>query len=231
MNEIITLLRANSDEKQKAFSEKLIFTKYEILGVSSIKLKDIFKKVLRSEFGNPKDVLKTLSDNTYEEIALQGAIITGEKSFSVDERKRLIEKFVEKIDNWATNDSFVALSKFAKNNLDDYWEFVLGFLSKSEEFEIRYGVIMLMSYYLNDKYIDSVLEALSKVSNDAYYVKMAVAWAYATALAKYYDKAVVYLRDNRLEKWTHNKTIQKARETFRISPSQKEELKGLRRIK
>lgn len=228
MNKIIALLKSQADEAYKEFSQKLIPTKYEILGIRAPIMKDNIKRILRGEFGDSREVLGMLTDNTFEELAISGAIICGEKNLSVDERKKLIEGYVLKIDNWATNDSFVALSKFFKKNPKEYLEFVLDFLSRQGEFEVRYGVIVLMSYYLCDDFFDLVLEKLAEVSHQAYYVKMAVAWAYATALAKNYEKTLMVLKTNKLDRWTHNKTIQKARESFRISPSQKEELKSLK---
>lgn len=228
MQGIMDILKEKSDLKAKLFGEKLIFTKSEILGVRTPDMRALIKRILRGEFGLPEEVLEDLSDATYEELVLQGGIIAGLKDLTFDKRKSLIERYVPKIDNWAHCDSFVGSSKFVARDLAVWKPFFYKYAQSNSEFGVRYGVINFMSYYLNNDHIDDVLKTVEIVDYDAYYVKMAVAWTVATALAKYYDKTVRLIEQRKLEKFTHNKAIQKAVESYRITDGQKAYLKTLK---
>ena len=138
-----------------------------------------------------------------------------------------MEKFLPYIDNWATCD--LMSPKMFKKHRDELLPEIWRWMSSTETYTIRFGIEMLMSFYLDEAFKPEYLEIPAAVRSEEYYVRMMVAWFFATALAKQWDAAVPYIEGERLEIWTHNKTIQKARESFRITPEQKAYLRTLRR--
>lgn len=222
-------VRDNSTEKAKLFSEKLIATRYTISGMQSPAAKTLLKDTVKGKYGDPHDVLTSLPDDSYELIGLQGGIIATMK-IPFARKKPLIEGFVKKIDNWATNDSFVSLIRISKEEKEDFFDIFTAYALGEGEFAIRFGVIGLMSKYLDDEHIDRVLDIFAQVTDTAYYVKMALAWAVATSFAKYYDKTLTFLSSGKIaDKWTHNKAIQKAVESYRITDDRKTYLRTLKR--
>jgi Predicted DNA alkylation repair enzyme len=226
-SELEQSLYAAADPSSKAFSERIISTAYPILGVRSPAMRAIIKEVLRSKFGEPLDLLAEIPDASYESLLVQSAIIAEAKNITTNKRQELISAFVPKIDNWATCDSFIAMLKCIKKSPAAYFGFLKGFIGQGE-FSTRFAVVSMMSYYLIDDYIDDVLDITRRINCADYYVMMAVAWCFATALAKYYNKTFPYIEAQTLDKKTHNKAIQKAVESFRITPEQKEYLRSLK---
>ena len=110
------------------------------------------------------------------------------------------------------------------------WNFIDKYLNSKKEFEIRFGVVMLLDYYIDEVYIDEVLQKIDQIESDGYYVKMAVAWAVSICLIKFYDKTLKYLTSCKLDDFTYNKSLQKARESYRITDAQKEHLQRLKRL-
>lgn len=226
-SELEKCLLAAADAEYVKFSEKLIITKYPILGVRAPKMKQIAKEVLKGAYGAPLELLSDISDSSYEALSVQGAIIAGAKNITTEKRMELIAEFVPKIDNWATCDSFIAQLKCMQKEQMAYFSFLKTFVERGG-FYTRFAAVSMMSYYLGDEYIDEVLSILSKVDCTAYYVMMAVPWCFATALAKQYDKTLAYIEAKVLDKRTHNKAIQKAIESYRITAEQKEYLRSLK---
>lgn len=138
-----------------------------------------------------------------------------------------VEKFLPYVDNWAVCD-IMSPKIFAKNK-DKLLPRLKQWAKSKHLYTARFGVEMLMSFYLDDDFKPEYLEIPAAIKSDEYYMRMMNAWFYATALAKQWDATIVYLQENRLDAWTHNKTIQKARESYRITPEQKEYLKTLKR--
>lgn len=164
----------------------------------------------------------------FEERMLQGILI-GRIHVSPEERLQYIANFIPRINNWSVCDSFCSGLKFAQKNQSLVWNFLQPYLQSEREFPIRFAVIMMMDYYLNETYIDLVLKLLDAIQYDAYYVKMAVAWALATALAKQPEPTWAYFQCHHLDTDTWRKTIQKCLESRRIPEEQKAVLKELRR--
>ena len=170
-----------------------------------------------------------LDDELYEEVMLQGMLIGLQKGEGIKERQRALEYFIPKIDNWAVCDVCVSGLKFMKKDLDTYWPFVKKYLQKEKEFEKRFAYVVILSYYINDSYIDEVLEILLSENSQQYYVYMAVAWALSVALVKYYEKTLKAMKASKLNRITYHKAIQKACESYRITKEQKDELRKLKR--
>jgi 3-methyladenine DNA glycosylase AlkD len=159
---------------------------------------------------------------------LQGLVI-GYVKCEIDEKIKYIEEFIPKIKNWSINDVFCSTLKFVEKNREQMYEFISKYVNSNSEFEQRFVAVMMMYYYLNDEYIDRVLKILDGLKNDGYYTKMGVAWAIATAYAKYPEKTYAYLvNGNSLDKFTFNKSLQKMIESYRVSADDKVKLRALK---
>lgn len=212
------------DKKYREFHSGLVPTieREKIIGVRVPAMRKL-AKALRKD-GRAEAFLENLPHDYLEENTLHGILISEEKDFekALEQTKR----FVHYIDNWATCD--ITSPKVFKKHLPQLLGQIDFWLQSEEEFTLRFGIEMLMAFYLDDAFQEEYLEKVAAVTNPAFYVKMMVAWYFATALAKQYEAAIPYLEDHRLEKWTHNKTIQKAVESFRVTEEHKEYLRTLR---
>ncbi len=205
-----------AEQDYKQFSGSLLPGIDHVLGVRLPELRKLAKQIAASDWQ------EYLAGEPYyfEENMLQGMVI-GVISVSPEERLQYMTAFIPRIDNWSVCDSFCCGLKFAGKHQALVWDYLQPWLQSGEEYSIRFAVVMMMNYYLNDGYIDRVLSLLDDVKHDAYYVKMAVAWALATALAKQPDKTWNYFQHHHLDNDTWRKTIQKCIESRRISDEQK----------
>ena len=151
-----------------------------------------------------------------------------EKEGTVIQNPYYYEEFVGLIDNWAVCDGCCSNLKFTEKNREIMLDFISHYINKSQ-FETRFAVVMLMSYYLCDEYIDKALELMLTVNFGEYYSDMAVAWALASAMVNYPEKVLAIIEGNNLPVWVHNKTIQKCRESYRITKEMKSYLNTLKR--
>ncbi|MDD6727924.1 MAG: DNA alkylation repair protein [Eubacteriales bacterium] len=212
----------NQDDKYAEFQSKLIpnIPREKIIGV---RIPTVRKLAKQAVYDN------ALSENYYlEEIMITGMKIGYEKC-SIEKRLRDLEKFVPLIDNWAVCDCCCSTFKFTQKNMTAVWDFIQPYINGGE-YEIRFAVVMMMDYFLNDEYVDRVLEILASIKSDKYYVNMAVAWALSVAFVKYKNNVTAIIDEKLLSKWVHNKTIQKICESYRVDKQTKDELK-LKKIK
>lgn len=216
------------DEEYGKFQKKLCpDTNLEIIGIRIPKLRNLAKELAEEDY---KYYLNSIENKYFEEILLEGFII-GYCKVDIYEKLKLIKEFVPKIDSWSITDTFCPTLKIKEKDLEKVWNFIMPYLKSNKEFEVRFAIIMMLDYYITDQYVDEVIECLDKVDNEGYYAKMAVAWTLAEIGIKYYDKLIKYLKgNNKLDTFTYNKTLQKLRESYRISSEQKEELKTMKRI-
>lgn len=210
------------DEKYREFNSKLLPNINNVLGVRVPDLRKLAKELAKGNWQNYKDNLY------YEEIMIQGLVI-GYAKLEARQRFELLQDFVPKINNWGTCDIVCSNLKFIKQNKELAWEFIQPYLNSDKEFEIRFGVVILLNYFIEDEYIDRILSILDKIKHDGYYAKMAVAWALSVCFVKYWDRTFKYFTSCNLDKWTYNKTIQKTCESYRISQDKKNLLKNERR--
>ena len=175
---------------------------------------------VRQSFGN----LQQLPHRYYEENNLHMMLITGIKDY--EKCMEEIQRFLPCIDNWATCD-YPAPKCFARHK-DQVLEEAKRWISSGETYVIRYGIGMLMRLFLDEDFSSEYLEMAAAVQSQEYYVNMMIAWYFATALAKQWDATVPYIEQHKLSDWVHRKTVQKAVESYRITPEQKEYLKGFR---
>ena len=215
------------DIKYRDFHAKLMPTvnKEKIIGVRIPVLRSFAK-----EFGKTKEAklfLQVLPHSYYEENNLHGLLLEQIKDY--EKCLQELERFLPFIDNWATCDLLAV--RTVKKHLDVFIEEVYRWIQSQHTYTIRFGIGMLMRYYLDENFQMEYPEKVMQICSKEYYVNMMTAWFFATALAKQWDAAIPYLEQNRLDPWTHNKTIQKARESYRITTEQKEYLKRLKVIK
>lgn len=214
-----------SDEKYKEFHSGLCPNTNNIIGVRVPLLRSFAKELVQE---NWREYLEEAQNEYYEEIMLQGMVI-GLAKMSDEERISYIQNFVPKIDNWAICDVFCAGLKFTNKNLELVWKLLDKYLKSDKEFEIRFGVVMLLDFYIRDEYIEKVLDILNNISHEGYYVKMAVAWAISIAYIKYPNETLILLKNNKLDDFTYNKAIQKIIESYRVSEKDKQTLKNMKR--
>lgn len=225
MNNLKDKLFELSDEKYKKFHSGLCPNIDNIIGVRLPKLREIAKEIAKGDW---RDFLAISSNDYYEEVMINGLVIAYAKC-DVDEKLNYIESFVPKIDNWAICDSFCNSLKFVNKNKEKVLEFIQPYLKSNKEFEIRFAVVIILNYYITEDYIDLILETLDEVKHEGYYVKMAVAWAISVCYVKFPKKTESIFEENLLDDFTHNKSIQKIRESYRVPKESKERLQKMRR--
>lgn len=230
MNDIIKELILLGDEKYQEFNKKLCpDTKLEMLGIRVPILRKYAQKVASSDEYDWKKFVKKNDIKYFEEVQLQGLII-GYKKIEFEEKLKYIEEFIPRMDSWALTDTFIPTLKIKKENLNNYWDFILKYVKSTKEFEVRFAVVSMLDYFIIDEYVDKVIKILNSINHDGYYVKMAVAWTLAEIGIKYNQKAMIYLKGkNNLDKFTYNKTLQKMIESYRIDKEQKEILRKMKR--
>ena len=227
--EIKKQLKQLSDSKYKEFHSNLCPGTDNILGVRVPVLRN-YAKELAKKYPVEK-LLKNIDNEYYEEIMLQGMIIGLDKKANIKTILEYIEEFIPKIYNWAICDVFCAGLKIVNKYPKEIWSFISKYLESEKEFELRFAIVIILDYYINEEYIDKDLKVLNSIHSDKYYVQMAIAWAISICLIKFYDKTVSYLQDENcfLDKFTYNKSIQKAIESYRITNEQKVFLRSLKK--
>lgn len=221
MDYIYDELIALSDNEYKKFHSALMPTveKESILGIRVPNLRKYAKQLFK--VGGYEPFLEKLPHKYYEENNLHAFLIEQIKDF--DEAIKKTEEFLPYIDNWATCDMFTPI--VFKKNKKKLLPFIKKWLKSDKTYTVRYGVKLLMALYLDEDFNEEHMELLCSIKTEEYYINMAIAWYFATALAKQEKSALKYIENNRLGVWVHNKSIQKAIESKRISPEMKKHLK------
>lgn len=221
-------IKSLQDTAYKEFHQNLCpTTSKEIIGVRIPILRNYAKDLLKQY--DVQTLLSNIDNEYYEEIMLQGMIIGLSKEKNLKIIQQQITAFIPQIDNWAICDTFCAGLKITKKYKQEMWEFIQKYLTSQEEFEIRFGIVMILEYYIESEYLRDIFEIFNNIKSDKYYVQMAVAWAISICLIKYYDETKKYLQISNIDKFTYNKSIQKAIESFRITKEQKEELRKMKK--
>ena len=212
------------DLKYRDFHSKLMpeTDKETVIGIRTPVLRKFAKEF--AETSEAEAFLRQLPHRYYEENNLHMMLITGIKDY--EKCMEEIQRFLPCIDNWATCD-YPAPKCFARHK-DQVLEEAKRWISSGETYVIRYGIGMLMRLFLDEDFSSEYLEMAAAVQSQEYYVNMMIAWYFATALAKQWDATVPYIEQHKLSDWVHRKTVQKAVESYRITPEQKEYLKGFR---
>lgn len=214
------------DKKYKEFHSGLCPNTDNIIGVRVPMLRDYAKKLVKQY--NADELLKNIGNDYYEEIMLQGMII-GLAKDNLETTLNRIKEFVPKIDNWAVCDVFCGSLKITNKYRKEMWDFIQQYLKSNKEFDIRFGVVMILSYYIDKDYVKQNFKIFNNIKHEGYYVKMAVAWAISICLIKFYDETIEFLNNSNLDKFTYNKSLQKAIESYRITKEQKDELRKMKK--
>ena len=218
-------LKKMQDEKYREFHNKIIGAEVEVIGLRSPIVKDIAKKIAKGDW---EGFLAQKKGKYYEETTLRGQVIGFAKA-DKETIKKYIERYIDEIDNWGICDTFIGNLKIIKKEKEYFYPMVKRMAESEEQWKIRFGLITLMSCYIEKEYINEIIRICSRVKNKEYYVQMRQAWLISTLFIKFRDETLEYLKDNSLDKWTQNKAIQKIRESFRVSEEDKELVKSLKK--
>lgn len=224
MESITKLLFELRDEEYAKFQAKLTPSVDPKLFIG-VRVPDVRK--LAKELKNDPGVevfLQELPHKYYDENMLHGLLISEIKDFDIAIKET--DRFLPYVDNWAVCD--IMSPKVFKKHKTELIECIRKWAKSKKTYTIRFGIEMLMSHYLDDDFKAEYLDIPARIKSDEYYVNMMIAWFFATALTKQWDSAIQYIENVRLDKWTHNKTIQKAVESYRITDEQKSYLRTLK---
>jgi len=224
LNEIRAELFKMQDINYRDFNSKLIPTvdKESMIGIRTPDLRKYAKQLGKSS--DVIEFLQTLPHKYFDENQLHTFIISEIKDFKncIDE----INRFLPYIDNWATCDQLSP--KVFKKHHNELLEYIKDWLKSDKVYTLRFGIGMLMEHFLDEDFDILYPETVSRIRSGEYYINMMIAWYFATALAKQYESVIPFIENNSLDIWTHNKAIQKAVESLRISDEKKEYLKSLK---
>ena len=221
LNELYSL----QDLKYKKFHSKLIMSD-KLIGVRTPELKRIAKVIARNNY---LEFFKENRHELYEENLVHGLVL-GYLKLEFNELKPLVDEFIPFIDNWAVCDTTVANLKVYKKNKtkDIVFEEIKKYINSNNLWVNRFGYVLLLEYFIEEKYIEEIFE-LCENYKDHYYVKMAIAWLISMCYIKFKGRTLTFLKKHKLDVWTHNKTIQKIIESYRVPDEDKKMLRSLKR--
>lgn len=223
-------LESMADEKYRQFAASLIPNAGSMLGVRLPALRKLSRTIAKGDWQQYLAEAETFQAEYFEEVMLKGMVIGAVKT-GLEEKLRLVERFVPHIDNWSICDSFCSGLKEVRNDRERVWEFLTPYLGSSQEYELRFGVVMLLNHFIVDEYIDRVLEKLNFIRHDGYYAKMAVAWAVSVCFVHFPEKTLAYLKLKDWDDDTYNKALQKIIESNRVDAETKAMIRGMKRKK
>lgn len=227
-DEILKELNSLKDEKYADFQKNLIpgLSREYFIGVRTPELKKMAKRLYKDSTKKDMvdDFLKELPHTYFDENQLHGFIISECKDF--DRCIEYIEEFLPHINNWATCDQ--TAPKIFKKYTKELLPYIKKWIKSKETYTIRFAIGMLMQHYLDEHFDEKYIKLVSSVKSDEYYINMEIAWYMATALAKQWDATIPYIENKKMPVWVHNKTIQKAVESYRITDDQKDYLRTLK---
>lgn len=213
------------DNAYRDFNSSLIpgIDKNSFIGVRTPNLRAFARNMVKD--GVAGEFIGHLPHTFFEENQLHAFILSACKDF--DSAVMAVDKFLPYVDNWATCDQ-MSPKVFAKNT-NKLLPYIKKWIKSKHTYTVRFGVLCLMRYFMDDGFDEKYVDMVANIKSDDYYINMMRAWYFATALAKQYERVFPYFVDNRLDAWTHNRAIQKAVESFRVSDRHKADLRALRR--
>ena len=210
---------AEGNEFYTAFNRRIINTKMPVIGVRVPDLRRLARELAPNISAADISKLLTAQNESFDYVLLCGLLITHARLddlVAID----LTKQYLLHVDSWAHIDTFVEKKRRFAGEI--WWDFTLECLQSEAEFTVRYGVVSLMTNFLDELHIDQVFAALRKVTSDGYYVKMALAWLYATAAVNFFELTLAELENRQIDAWTRNKAYQKMRESRRFTPRQQQ---------
>lgn len=215
-----------AEDGYKDFSLNLLPGVNNLIGVRIPNLRKIAKQIVKSDW---KSYIENNDEIYFEEVMLKGMIIGYLENQDIEDILKYISDFVPKINNWSVCDSFCVGLKITKKNRERVWEFLKPYLCSDKEFEVRFAVVMMLNFYINEDYVKLVLKNLDNISNDGYYAKMAVAWAISISFVKFEELTLEYLKNNNLDEYTYNKSLQKICESLKVDKDTKDVIRSMKR--
>lgn len=208
---------AQGNETYAAFNKRIVNTKMPVIGVRVPDLRRLARKLAPDMSAAKINQLLQANDITFEYVLLCGLLITHAR---LDDQTAidLAKRYLSLVDSWAHIDIFIEKKRRFASEV--WWDFALECLQSEAELTVRYGVISLMTNFLDEAHIGQVFAALRNVRHDGYYVKMALAWLYATAAVHFFELTLAELESGHIDAWTRNKAYQKMRESRRFTPEE-----------
>lgn len=214
------------DLSYQKFALSLIPDEKNLIGVRMPVLRKFCKKILKED--SVKNFFEDPTKIYFEEIILEGFLI-GSLNIPFNELTLYIDSFIPKIRNWSICDSFCSSLKITKLYKDEMFKYLYNLKSSKEEYTLRFYVVMLLTYYLEEEYLNEVLEILNTLKHDGYYFKMSVAWALSIAYIKFPNPILNFLKNSSLDDFTWNKSLQKICESTRVSHLEKEKIRTFKK--
>lgn len=218
-------LQEAADPSYKEFHQSLVPGLTSMLGVRMPRLREIARTAAREDW---KNIWNQLQETCYEELMLKGLLI-GYGRLNRDEQTAYLKIFIPQIDNWAICDCCCSIWKFMRKEQDYWFDFLQSYLFSEQEYQIRFGLVSLLEHFVHETYLNQIFALLGQIPQEGYYVKMAVAWLISVCYVKFPSETWEYLKQDPLDDFTHNKAIQKIRESYRVSPEEKKCLLKLKR--
>ena len=216
---------AEGNETYAAFNKRIINTEMPVIGVRVPDLRRLARKLTPDVNAADISKLLTIQDESFDYVLLCGLLITHAR---LDDQTAidLTKKYLPRVDSWAHIDVFIEKKRRFAGKI--WWDFALECLQSEAELTVRYGVVSLMTNFLDEAHIDKVFAALQNITHDGYYVKMALAWLYATAAVQFFELTMAELEHGYVDSWTRNKAYQKMRESRRFTPEQQDVIASYR---
>ena len=210
--EFLDYLVSLKNEDYQKFNERIIKTKYQILGIKFPVLRSIAKEISKGDY---KSFLENTTDTYFEELFIYGLVSLNDNSY--------FTKYLDKIDNWALCDSYVISQKFILKDKDKYFNQYLKLLLSDKTYYIRVGLVTLLNFYMEDKYVKDILTNLSNIKNNDYYVLMGEAWLLQVISINNFKLVIDYLSKSNNPKLI-NMTVNKIRDSYKFSKEDKKEI-------
>ena len=210
---------AEGNETYAEFNKRIVNTEMPVIGVRVPDLRRLARELALDMSAADISELLTAQNESFDYVLLCGLLITHVR---IDDQTAidLTKQYLPHVDSWAHIDVFVEKKRRFAGEM--WWDFALECLLSEAEFTVRYGVVSLMTNFLDEAHIDQVFAALRNVTHDGYYVEMALAWLYATAAVNFFEKTLAELENRQIDTWTRNKAYQKMRESRRFTPRQQQ---------
>ena len=224
-NQFLNYLISLQDQKYKKFHSSLVLnSKFEMIGIRMPIMREIAKKIAK---GNIEDFLKYSKNNYYEEIMIQGLVISYIKDETIF--YNYFKKHLNKIDNWALCDSFCSSIKIVRKFENKYFKEATKLSLNKSEFISRTGLVIILNHFVKEYYLKDIYDILNKINSEKYYINMAESWLLCEMYIKFPEKTKEFLKENNLNKFTLNKAISKIHDSYRVSKEEKEILNSFRR--
>jgi len=224
-NEILSFLYEHKDDNYQKFSSSLIPGCNKMIGVRLPVIRKLAKDIVKEN--DIETYLKDASNETFEEIMLQGLVI-GYSKLEIEQVITYCKSFVPKINNWSICDSFCNSLKISKKSPDQMWNYITSYKESTNEYELRFMIVMCLSHFLNKKYINEIFEILNNINSNDYYVEMSIAWLLSVCYIKYPEETLEYLKNCSISTFCYNKSLQKILESYRVSDKDKITIRKLK---